>query len=281
MDRPICTGLRTPMHLRKVGRMIAPMMPVMTTRNRGDGGYAAEHFGYRDRNRSCYRFRHERKRRAFAQTEQMAEEQHAADGYHRADERAEQDGQQVFQQYIQLAVNRDRKRYRCRRQEERDRLAGFLIGLVGGAGAISSRPESGNQQRIGRPETGFLLNLYAKRIKPMEISSQNCEEEDQSWSNASSVSGAADGTTICTVSAVAAAVHSVVSRQTARMASASLLMSFQISSTPSMAGRKKNAMFCSRKSATLSTWCRRTAPKMSRGEQQGQTEHVAGQQTAE
>ena len=31
MDRPICTGLRTPMHLRKVGRMIAPMMPVMTT----------------------------------------------------------------------------------------------------------------------------------------------------------------------------------------------------------------------------------------------------------
>ena len=29
-------------------------------RNRGDGGYAAEHFGYRDRNRSCYRFRHER-----------------------------------------------------------------------------------------------------------------------------------------------------------------------------------------------------------------------------
>ena len=136
-------------------------------RNRGDGGYAAEHFGYRDRNRSCYRFRHERKRRAFAQTEQMAEEQHAADGYHRADERAEQDGQQVFQQYIQLAVNRDRKRYRCRCQEERDQLAGFLIGLVGGAGCDQQRTDQnrGNQQRIADRRTGFLLNLYAERIK--------------------------------------------------------------------------------------------------------------------
>ena len=167
MDRPICTGLRTPMHLRKVGRMIAPMMPVMTTAIAVMEVTPPSIFGYRDRNRSCYRFRHERKCRAFAQTEQMAEEQHAADGYHRADERAEQDGQQVFQQYIQLAVNRDRKRYRCRCQKERDQLAGFLIGLIGGAGCDQQRTDQnrGNQQRIADRRTGFFLNLYAKRIK--------------------------------------------------------------------------------------------------------------------
>lgn len=158
MDRPICTGLRTPMHLRKVGRMIAPMMPVMTTAiavmevtppsisATATAIGVVTDFGTRESVVLSLR------------PNQMAEEQHAADGYHRANERAEQDGQQVFQQYIQLAVNRDRKRYRCRRQEERDQLAGFLIGLVGGAGCNQQRADQnrGNQQRIADRRTGFL-----------------------------------------------------------------------------------------------------------------------------
>ena len=135
--------------------------------NRGDGCHAAEHFGDCNCNRGRYRLRHQRKCRAVAQAEQVAEEQHAADGHHRADERAEQDGQQVFQQNVQLAVDRDCECDRGRCQEERDQLTGCFIRLVRSAGDDEQGTDQnrGNQQRIADRRAGFLLNLHAECVE--------------------------------------------------------------------------------------------------------------------
>ena len=147
--------------LRKVGRMIAPMMPVMTTAiavmevTPPSISATATAIGLlpisaREK-ASCFRL----------QTEQMAEEQHAADGYHRADERAGAgDGQQVFQQYIQLAVNRDRNALPLP-ASGRTRSACRIPHRSGrGAGCDQQRTDQnrGNQQRIADRRTGFLLN---------------------------------------------------------------------------------------------------------------------------
>lgn len=65
------------------------------------------------------------------------------------------------------------------------------------------------------------------------------------------------------------------------MASASLLMSFQISSTPSMAGRKEKCHVLQQKIRYALYMVQTNRTEDEQGEQQGQTEHVAGQQTAE
>ena len=136
-------------------------------RDSGERGHAAEHFGQRNGDRCCYRLRNERKRGALTQAEQMAEHDNTGDGHHRADERAEQDGQQVFHQHIQLAVDGDGECDGRRCEEERNELAGFLVGLVARAGEEEQRTDQngGDEQRIAQRRTGLFLDLHAERIE--------------------------------------------------------------------------------------------------------------------
>lgn len=121
------------MHLRNVGSRIAPKIPVMTmaiavievtppsiSASATPIGVVTD-FGMSERVVAS-----ERPNRWLNRIT-------PADGYERADERAEQDGQQVMQQDVQLAVNRDGERHGRGRQEERNQLTRLLVGLVGRA----------------------------------------------------------------------------------------------------------------------------------------------------